>query len=610
MASTKFNKSANMKHRLTRPNASVANSTSHIGPTPTKDAVMQTLLKQARKSGVLNLSNRSLGEVPKCVWNINLDIPEEGKSISLDSKSDDRWWEQVDLTKLILASNCLKSISIDISLLPALTVLDIHDNGLSSLPDSLATLTLLNRLNISQNMFSELPKCVYQLKNLCSLQAQQNKISSIEDSIGYLINLEELDLSSNELTELSACVDYLTRLLRLNLMKNKIATLPSEIGSLKNLKILDASDNKLERLPEAVGMLNKLEILYLQFNQINQFPDLKGCTVLKELHLGKNSLQSLPVDRLSSLVSLKILDLKDNQLSSIPDEISSLEHLERFDASNNNLSTVPNTLGLMVNLKALYLDGNPVRSIRRDILVRGTVEIKKFLKNRLVSEQSVTSSTTENKLMLNFSFFTEIKLLSINFEKLVEIPESCVAGAVKCGVTQVDASKNNFSGFPQKLADLSKSLNELDLCFNKMTSVCDTLCQLDRLVFLNFSSNQLTSLPGSLKNLLHLREINLNMNRFTVFPACLYNVKSIEIIMLSDNKIEKIQVEDGLISLPRLSVLDLQNNNISSVPPTLGNCTQLRSLKLEGNSFRNPNASTLAKGTAVLLEYLRNRIPT
>lgn len=61
--------------------------------------------------------------VPLAVWRINLDTPEEGKTVCLDN-ADDRWWEQVDLTKLILASNILTSLSEDIRLLPALTVLD------------------------------------------------------------------------------------------------------------------------------------------------------------------------------------------------------------------------------------------------------------------------------------------------------------------------------------------------------------------------------------------------------------------------------------------------------------------------------------------------------
>lgn len=62
--------------------------------------------------------------MPQHVWRINLDTPEEAHQ-NLSFGAADRWWEQTDLTKLILASNKLQSLSEDVKLLPALTVLDV-----------------------------------------------------------------------------------------------------------------------------------------------------------------------------------------------------------------------------------------------------------------------------------------------------------------------------------------------------------------------------------------------------------------------------------------------------------------------------------------------------
>lgn len=62
--------------------------------------------------------------VPQHVWRINLDTPEEAHQ-NLSFGAADRWWEQTDLTKLILASNKLQCLSEDVRLLPALTVLDV-----------------------------------------------------------------------------------------------------------------------------------------------------------------------------------------------------------------------------------------------------------------------------------------------------------------------------------------------------------------------------------------------------------------------------------------------------------------------------------------------------
>ena len=87
--------------------------------------VSEALLRQARKSGQLNLSNRGLTRMPDKVWRVNLDVPPEARNVSLDSTDDDKWWEIVDLTKLILASNKLTDISPEIANFPALVVLDV-----------------------------------------------------------------------------------------------------------------------------------------------------------------------------------------------------------------------------------------------------------------------------------------------------------------------------------------------------------------------------------------------------------------------------------------------------------------------------------------------------
>lgn len=63
--------------------------------------------------------------------------------------------------------------------------------------------------------------------------------------------------------------------------------------------------------------------------------------------------------------------------------------------------------------------------------------------------------------------------------------------------------------------------------------------------------------------------------RFNKIPDCIFNMIGLEILMLNDNKLEEINVE-GLAKLTRLATLNLSNNNISFVPPQLGNLTQLR----------------------------------
>lgn len=63
--------------------------------------------------------------IPSSVWRINIDPPPD-HTASFAAKGDDKWWDQVDLVKLILAANQIKEISDDIRFLTALTVLDVR----------------------------------------------------------------------------------------------------------------------------------------------------------------------------------------------------------------------------------------------------------------------------------------------------------------------------------------------------------------------------------------------------------------------------------------------------------------------------------------------------
>ena len=111
--------------------------------TAKEPAVSESILKQARKNGQLNLSNRSalwdnhsvlihssmipinrgLTSVPDSVWRLNIDPPEGAKS---DFDSDDRWWEQVDLKRLNLSANEISELSEGLENLSALQILDVR----------------------------------------------------------------------------------------------------------------------------------------------------------------------------------------------------------------------------------------------------------------------------------------------------------------------------------------------------------------------------------------------------------------------------------------------------------------------------------------------------
>ncbi|XP_065069918.1 leucine-rich repeat-containing protein 40-like isoform X2 [Rhopilema esculentum] len=581
--------------------------------------IPNALIKNARHSGQLNLSNRSLEEVPIQVWRINIDVPEEGKNVSLDTGSGDRWWEQVDLRKLILASNQIKELSSEIRNLPALNVLDVHDNKLESLPDELSELQELSRLNLSHNKFSVIPVSMTMLPSIQVLLLNGNVLTELPDDFGNLVNVEDLDLGDNRLTSLPESFGNLQRLRKLNLGNNELENLPQGFRNLSVLQYLNLGNNKLKALPGGLDKMTALDILDCRANFISEFPPLGGIVNLKELYLSNNRIKQLDADMFKYLPTLVTFDVKDNTIQSVPEEITLCCKLERLDLTNNCLSILPFTVGNMENLKTLSLDGNPLRGIRRDVVAKGTQAVLAFLKSRIpLPDQEKSNDGAANKVQneindntislggpIDLHKATSTRKIEYS-KKATSIPESCFVADVPISV--VDFSKNLLSDVPIRLSTYADTLVDLSLSSNKITTIPSELAALQKLTFLDLGNNMISEIPEECKSWQCLSQITISSNRFKEVPKLLYEIGTLETILASSNQIIEIDV-DGLKKLQRISTLDLSNNNISHVPPELGNVTTLKSLQIEGNSFRNPRHNILTKGTAQVLEYLRDRIP-
>ncbi|KAL2772370.1 leucine-rich repeat-containing protein 40 [Daubentonia madagascariensis] len=540
-------------------------------------SVPQGLLKAARKSGQLNLSGRNLSEVPQCVWRINVDIPEEANQ-NLSFGATERWWEQTDLTKLIISNNKLQSLTDDLRLLPALTVLDIHDNQLTSLPSAIGELENLQKLNVSHNKLKTLPEEIANLRNLKGLYLQHNELTCVSEGFEQLSNLEDLDLSNNRLTTVPASFSSLSSLVRLNLSSNQLKNLPAEISRMKRLKHLDCNSNLLETIPPELAGMESLELLYLWRNKLRFLPEFPSCRLLKELHVGENQIEMLRAEHLKHLNSILVLDLRDNKLKSVPDEITLLQSLERLDLSNNDISSLPYSLGNL-HLKFLALEGNPLRTIRREIINKGTQEVLKYLRSKIKDDGpsqsdcvTETAMTLPSESRVNVHAIITLKILDYSDKQTTLIPDEVFDAVKRNIITSINFSKNQLCEIPKR-------------------------------------NNFLNSLPEEMESLIRLQTINLSFNRFKILPEVLYRILTLETVLISNNQIGSVDPQK-MKTMENLTTLDLQNNDLLHVPPELGNCVNLRTLLLDGNPFRVPRAAILMKGTAAILEYLRDRIPT
>lgn len=279
---------------------------------------------------------------------------------------------------------------------------------------------------------------------------------------------------------------------------------------------------------------------------------------------------------------------------------------------------LPYSLGTIHALKSIVLDGNPLKSIRRDIIMRGTMELKKYLCSRMEEPENTPAAAVPSKPSVlptgtgdtqQMHEMRQFNNMDFSGQKATEVPAEMWETAKEAAVTSVNLSKNQFTQLPANLILLVDTLTELNMGFNKITALSPDVGLYLKLTCLDLRNNGLSSLPAELCSLQALRELILSYNRLTEIPHSVYNLKKLEILFLNDNQVSTLD-PSSLQRLGVLATLDLQNNNISQVPPELGNCTSLKSLQLGGNPCRNPRPAILAKGTPAILEYLRSRIVT
>ncbi|XP_078714614.1 toll-like receptor 5 [Lampetra fluviatilis] len=248
------------------------------------------------------------------------------------------------LQELRLSHNALGFLSTDaLSSLEgsrhSLRSLDLSRNFLGAVQGgALSLLGALTALNLSDNALSEVP--VASLPRLASLALDRNRLRSAWGVERISAELALLDLSSNRLEDAGELwrAARLPRLRVLSLARNPMSrchpqgggatTTTSVSSSNSSLRILDLSHTPGlgAALSSSRGAcdfpfraMSSLRVLLLGHSGLGSLPDgfLEGLGALSHLNLAGNRLQRLSPAALRQLSSLETLDVSENRLSAI-----------------------------------------------------------------------------------------------------------------------------------------------------------------------------------------------------------------------------------------------------------------------------------------------------
>ncbi|KAG9157493.1 hypothetical protein Leryth_010326 [Lithospermum erythrorhizon] len=251
-----------------------------------------------------------------------------------------------NLEYLDLSNNKITALPFDIWSLGSLKYLNISSNQIiGNLPSNIGNFGMLESLDLSGNGFTgSIPEAISSLSGLQNLKLDKNGFeSTVPLGLLQCHSLVSLDLSENKLNgplpnEFPASFP---KLAFLSLAENGIDGRDSDFSGMVSLNHLNISGNMFKG--SVVGFFHgEMEVLDLSRNQFQghifqRFPEISMLSGLEYLNLSGANLIGDIGRELSTLSSLKVLDLSKNHLSShIP--VVNTKSLQIVDVSLNNLS--------------------------------------------------------------------------------------------------------------------------------------------------------------------------------------------------------------------------------------------------------------------------------
>ena len=306
--------------------------------------------------------------------------------------------------------------------------------------------------------------------------------------------------------------------------------IPPEIGNLTNLIGLVLSSNQfIGEIPPEIGNLTNLTGLFLNNNQLTgRIPsEIGNLTNLTNLDLSDNELTEEIPSEIGNLTNLFQLLLNNNQLmGEIPESICNIDifwiSFPYFDIDNNQLCPpYPDCISeedigyqdtsecSICNDGYTEIDGECYYQSDLDV-------VQDFIDSNesLYGYSPLTLTTTINWLNGHLGSFL---LYDIG---ITTIPETI--GNLD-SLDMIYFFENEIESVPESIGNLI-NLRFLDLGRNNISNIPDTIWGLENLTTLNFQENQLTSISDEVCNIYSNLEYGpfLSMNQICPpYPECL-----------------------------------------------------------------------------------------
>lgn len=251
---------------------------------------------------------------------------------------------------------------------------------------------------------------------------------------------------------------------------------------------------------------------------------MEGLRRLQILDLSYNKVEVLQFGQFANLPDLRIVDLTNNQLRSLPRDAFQGTKLERVDLSMNEFVAMPSSALSEVSETLRYLN---------------------LSHNHIQHLDSTMFSTTLNLLEI-----------SLAHNRLTILPDNIFIGL--SSLLTLDLSFNPIRANFKELFHYVQRLRVLKLSNNKIDALPNL--PLPGLTHLDISGNELTDISAfALESLSHLRHLDLSNNKFATLPAqCWRFIPYLKSLDISNNP-TRVLTKESFLGLHRLQDLKIQD---------------------------------------------------
>jgi len=471
---------------------------------------------------------------------------------------------------------------------------EYFDYNVTVIPQSISNLEHIIYLDLDNNSIETLPSTFNSLQTLeylwlgNSRTNDVNHMSQIPESIWELVNLKLLGIQGTDISEISDDIGNLTNLTDLFLNMNNLTMISPIILNMTSLTSLWIDDNKiLGEIPVEISNLINLTYLDLGGNELNsQIPlEIGNLTHLVWLSLSGNQLSGEIPSEIGNLTNLISLSLGINQLSGeIPPEIGNLTNLISLLLNDNQFTTIPESIGELSDMKYFSLLKNNILNIPESIGNLNSLESLLLNDNQLITlPESIGNLSSLERLHLSNNQLTTLtedicNLTNLNWStEYVDYSYSYIYNNHLC------------PPYPECIED---SVGEQDLSdcvgFTEIDGNYYYQSDLDVLqdiidVNESLSGEEPIEIGSQLWVDGKLDSLDLDHNQLTTLPESIGNLSSLEYLDLYYNQLTTLPESIG--NLSSLLGLWLGRNQLTTLPESIGNLSSLELLWVEFNQL-------------------------